>query len=98
MLRTYGPEWKLIIVGDAAMSPYEIAVPGGAVEHWNEEAGAVWLARLAERWPDHLWINPVPEAGWGWTHSTGMVREILGQGRMVPMTLEGLTRGMRALT
>ena len=98
VLHTYGADWKCILVGDAAMSPYEIAAPGGAVEHWNEEAGAVWLARIRERWPDTLWINPVEEHGWDWTQSTRMVQEILGPGRMVPMTVEGLTRGMRLLT
>lgn len=98
VLRTYGRDWKLILMGDAAMSPYEIAVPGGAGEHWNEEAGQVWLERLRDRWPDHLWINPADERGWSHVQSTAMVREILGPERMVPMTIEGLTRGMRLLT
>ena len=98
VLHTYGADWKLIVVGDAAMSPYEIAVPGGANEHWNEEAGEVWLARLRERWPDHLWINPAEERAWPHVQSTQMVREILGPERMVPMTIEGLTRGMRLMT
>jgi uncharacterized protein with von Willebrand factor type A (vWA) domain len=98
VLRTYGQDWKLILVGDAAMSPYEIAVPGGANEHWNEEAGQVWLERLRDRWPDHLWINPADERFWPHTQSTEMVREIFGPERMVPMTVEGLTRGMRLLT
>ncbi len=98
VLNTYGPDWTLILVGDAAMSPYELAMAGGASEHWNAEAGQVWLGRLAARWPRHLWINPVPEAHWRHTQSTGMIREIIGPDRMVPLTLEGLTRGMRLLS
>ncbi len=96
VLRTYGPGWKAIFVGDASMSPYEITHPGGANEHWNAEPGEAWLRRAAGQWPGHLWINPVPERHWGYTQSTRMIREIFG-GRMVPMTLEGLTRGMKEL-
>jgi uncharacterized protein len=96
VLRSMGPETRCLFVGDAAMSPYEITHPGGANEHWNREAGAVWLARAAEHWPQHLWINPVPEAHWRLTHSTRLIAELMG-GRMVPMTLEGLTRGIRML-
>jgi len=96
VLHTYGPSYKAIFVGDAAMSPYEIAYPGGANEHWNAEAGQVWLQRAREAWPDHLWINPVPETHWRYTQSTGMIAEIF-EGRMVPMTLEGIERGMKAL-
>jgi uncharacterized protein with von Willebrand factor type A (vWA) domain len=98
VLHTYGPEWKLILVGDAAMSPYEVMMPGGANEHWNAESGETWLRRLCAQWPDHLWINPTPERHWDYTQSIGMIEGILGPGRMVPMTLEGLTRGMRLLT
>ena len=97
VLRTYGPDWKCILVGDAATSPYEIAVPGGANEHWNAESGEVWLSRLRDHWPDMLWINPVPEAEWTDTRSTAMIAQIVGAGRMVPMSLDGLDRGMRAL-
>jgi uncharacterized protein len=96
VLRKHGPETRVLFVGDAAMSPYEITHPGGANEHWNREAGAVWLGRAAEHWPQHLWINPVAEAYWGLTHSTRLIDGIMG-GRMVPMTLEGLTRGIRML-
>ena len=96
VLRTYGADYKCIFVGDASMSPYEIAYPGGASEHWNPEAGQVWLQRAREHWPDHLWINPVPERYWDYTHSIGMIRELF-ENRMVPMTLEGLDRGMREL-
>ena len=97
VLHTYGPDYKCIFLGDASMSPYEIAMPGGANEHWNEEAGQVWLARARDQWPSCLWINPVPEAHWAYTQSIGMVREIFGPDRMVPMTLEGIGRGMRVL-
>ena len=96
VLNTYGPDYKCIFVGDASMSPYEIAYPGGANEHWNEEAGQVWLTRARAQWPDHLWINPVPERHWPYTHSIGMIREVF-EDRMVPMTLGGLTEGMRIL-
>ncbi len=98
VLRTYGPDYKCIFVGDASMSPYEIAYPGGANEHWNQEAGSTWLARARDQWASHLWINPVPENYWGYTHSIQMIQEIFGKDRMVPMTLEGLGRGMRELS
>ncbi|WP_271879726.1 vWA domain-containing protein [Phaeobacter italicus] len=97
VLRTYGPDYKCIFVGDASMSPYEIAYPGGANEHWNKEAGQVWLERARAQWSSYLWINPVPEAYWGHTHSIQMIREIFND-QMVPMTLAGLERGMRELT
>ena len=76
--------------------PYEIAYPGGANEHWNSEAGQVWLERARAQWPAHVWINPVPQAQWGYTHSIRMIADIF-EGRMVPMTLEGIDRGMREL-
>ena len=96
LLRHFGSDWKCIFVGDAAMSPYEIAYPGGANEHWNAESGQVWLERARAQWPDHLWINPTPEEHWRYTQSIGMIREIF-EGRMVPMTLEGLSRGITEL-
>jgi len=97
VLRTYGPDYKCIFVGDASMSPYEIAYPGGANEHHNPEAGRVWLDRARNQWSGHLWINPTPEQHWGYTQSIGMIHEIFG-GAMVPMTLGGLSRGMKMLT
>jgi len=97
VLHTYGPDYKCIFVGDASMSPYEIAFPGGANEHWNAEAGRVWLERARAHWPDNLWINPVVERHWQYTQSIEMIREIF-DGRMVPMTLEGIERGMKVLT
>lgn len=98
ILRTYGADYRCIFVGDASMSPYEIAYPGGANEHWNAEAGSVWLNRAREQWKSNLWINPVPEKYWPYTQSIAMVQEIFGSDAMVPITLEGLSRGMKALT
>ncbi len=97
VLHKYGSDYKAIFVGDASMSPYEIAYPGGANEHWNEEPGQVWLERARQQWPANLWINPVPQEHWGYTQSIAMIREIF-EDRMVPMTLEGLTRGMKMLS
>ncbi|MCH2076503.1 MAG: VWA domain-containing protein [Rhodobacteraceae bacterium] len=97
VLRTYGPDYRCIFVGDASMSPYEIAMAGGANEHWNEEAGHVWLGRARDQWPAHLWINPVPRKWWGYTQSVQIVREIFDD-RMVPMTLDGIDAGMRMLS
>jgi len=97
VLRTFGADYKCIFVGDASMSPYEIAYRGGANEHWNDEPGEVWLKRAREKWPTNLWINPLPETHWQYTQSVSMIREIF-ENSMVPMTLEGISRGMRALT
>ena len=97
VLNTYGTDWTCIFVGDAAMSPYEILLPGGANEHWNAEPGEVWLRRAQAQWPRSLWLNPLAEPHWARTHSVALIREIFGE-RMVPMTLEGLERGMRLLT
>ncbi|MCW9044157.1 MAG: VWA domain-containing protein [Pseudopelagicola sp.] len=96
VMRTYGADYKCIFVGDASMSPYEIAYPGGASEHWNAEAGQVWLERARETWTSNLWINPVPEKYWGHTQSISMIRDIFAD-RMVPMTLKGLEAGMKDL-
>ena len=96
LLRQFGNDHRAIFVGDAAMSPYEITHPGGANEHWNRESGQVWLDRACTQWPRHLWINPTPESRWGGTQSTRLIRDIFG-GQMVPMTLAGLTRGMKDL-
>ena len=98
VLRTYGPDYKCIFVGDASMSPYEVAYPGGANEHWNAEAGQVWLERARDQWPNHLWLNPLPDRYWRFTQSVQMIQGIFGQDRMVPMTLEGIERGMKILT
>lgn len=97
VLNTYGSDYACVFVGDASMSPYEIAMPGGAVEHWNAEAGGVWLQRFCERWPKTLWINPTQERHWQYTQSIEMIAEIIGRDAMVPMTIEGLTRGFKRL-
>lgn len=96
ILRRFGPDYRAIFVGDAAMSPYEIDSPGGSVEHWNPEPGRSWLTRAAAQWPRHLWINPVPESQWGYTRSTQMIRTLF-DGKMVPLTLAGLAKGIKAL-
>jgi hypothetical protein len=97
LLRTYGPDYRLVVVGDAAMSPYEIVHPGGSVEHHNDEAGAVWLQRLTAHWRSAAWINPAPEAHWGWTQSTQLIRDLFA-GRMYPLTIDGLEAAMRELS
>ncbi|MEM9098721.1 MAG: VWA domain-containing protein [Pseudomonadota bacterium] len=97
VLNTYGPDYKLIFVGDASMSPYEIVYPGGANEHWNEEAGEVWLKRALDKYPSAAWINPVPEIRWQYTHSIGMIRQIM-EDRMFPMTLAGIEAATRELS
>jgi hypothetical protein len=96
VLHKFGHDYKLVFVGDASMSPYEITHPGGSVEHFNEESGAVWLHRMTTTYPAAVWLNPVPEAEWEFTYSIQMVRQLMG-GRMFPLTLEGLDRAMREL-
>ncbi len=96
IIHTFGRDYKLIFVGDATMSPYEIAYPGGSVEYFNEEAGAVWIRRLLEAYPYAIWLNPQSESYWEYTPSIHMTRELM-QDRMYPLTLEGLDRGIRAL-
>jgi hypothetical protein len=96
LLHKYGRDWKLIFVGDAAMSPYELTQDGGSVEYANDEAGAVWLKRLVSAYRHAIWLNPEPERTWQYTRSTQMVMELLGP-RMFPLTLDGLQRGITAL-
>jgi uncharacterized protein with von Willebrand factor type A (vWA) domain len=96
LLHTYPHDYKVIFVGDASMSPYEITTPGGSVEHFNEEAGAIWLERMIRTYPACVWLNPVPQEQWDYTYSIRMVRQLLGE-RMYPLTLEGLDRAMREL-
>lgn len=98
VLRTYGSDYKCIFVGDASMSPYEIAYVGGANEHYNQEAGQTWLERARDQWPNHLWLNPLDERYWRYTQSVQMIRQIFGDDRMVPMTLAGIEKGMKVLT
>ena len=96
ILRTYPPDYRVIFVGDASMSPYEIVQPGGSIEHWNDEAGAVWMQRITQRFQRHVWLNPEPEDRWDYTASIGIARQLLGD-RMFPLTIEGLDRAIRAL-
>lgn len=96
VLRTFGADYKVIVVGDAAMSPYEIVHPGGSVEHFNDEAGAVWLKRLTAKFDKLAWLNPMPPRAWEYTHSTRLIHELI-EGRMYPMSLQGLEAAMREL-
>ncbi len=97
VIHTFGPDYKLVLVGDATMSPYELDRPGGSLEHWNEEAGTVWLQRLLDTWSRAVWLNPGPEQYWDHTPTIRMIRQRLGN-RMFPLTLDGLERAMRALS
>ena len=97
VIHTYGADYKLIFVGDATMSPYEIARPGGSVEHWNEEAGATWLERMLNTWSRAVWLNPLPEEHWTYAPSLQMIRQFFGN-RMFPLSPDGLERAMRALS
>jgi uncharacterized protein len=97
LLHTYPADYKLIFVGDATMSPYEITYPGGSVEHWNEEPGNVWMERILGVYPHAVWLNPLPEKFWDGTPSIAILRQLMG-GRMYPLTLGGLDRAMRELS
>ena len=97
LFHTYGSDYKCIFVGDASMSPYEIAYAGGANEHWNPIAGEDWLRRAREQWPNSVWLNPVPEKYWPYTQSIGMIQRIFDN-RMAPMTLDGISSGIQLIT
>ena len=97
VLHKFGHDYKLVFVGDASMSPYEITHPGGSVEHFNEESGAVWLHRMATTYPAAVWLNPVPEEQWGYSQSVRIIKELMTD-RMYPLTLAGLDDAMRELT
>ena len=97
VIHTYGADYKLIFVGDATMSPYEIARPGGSVEHWNEEAGATWLERMLNTWSRAVWLNPLPEEHWTYAPSLQMIRQLF-RNRMYPLSPDGLERAMRTLS
>jgi uncharacterized protein len=97
VMRTYASDYKLIFVGDATMSPYEIVHPGGSVEHWNEEPGRVWLERLTRAYPKCAWINPRPQAHWRHSPSVEIIQDTL-EGRMYPLTLSGLDEAIDALS
>ena len=96
VLHTYGSDYKVIFVGDASMSPYEITVPGGSVEYFNDEAGGIWLERLTDIYENAVWLNPVQEKSWGYVPSIQIIEELM-EGRMFPLTLEGLDRAMAEL-
>ncbi len=97
LINKFGPDYKAVFVGDASMSPYEIAHAGGSVEHWNPESGATWLSRVLTKWPNAVWLNPVPQKHWGYTHSIAMIREMFAD-RMFPLTLAGLEAATRELS
>jgi uncharacterized protein len=97
VLHKYGHDYKLIFVGDASMSPYEISHPGGSVEHFNEESGITWMQRLTTTYPAAAWLNPVPDAHWGYSQSIRILQELMND-RMYPLTLAGLDDAMRTLT
>jgi len=96
VIRTYGKEFKCIFVGDATMSPYEIVIPGGGNEHFNDEPGRVWLERAITQWPSYIWINPVIEKYWEYSESTMIIKDIF-KNRMVPLTLDGIDKATRIL-
>ena len=97
VLRKYPPDTKVIFVGDATMSPYEIVQPGGSVEYHNEEAGAVWLQRFAQQFPKYVWLNPEPEQLWQYRQSIAIIRQLMSD-RMYPITMDGLERAMQMLS
>jgi uncharacterized protein with von Willebrand factor type A (vWA) domain len=97
LLRTYGPDYKLVIVGDASMSPYEISHTGGSVEHWNDEAGAVWVERLTGHFRRSAWLNPRPRRAWEQAQSIFMLRQLM-EDRMFPLTLGGIDEMTRELS
>ncbi|HYT97550.1 MAG TPA: VWA domain-containing protein [Casimicrobiaceae bacterium] len=96
LIRTYGPDWRVIFVGDAAMSPYELTQAGGSIEYANDEPGLAWLARIFGHFRKVIWWNPEPARGWEYTRSTQMIMQGLGP-RMFPLTLDGIARGIEAL-
>ena len=97
MLHKFPHDYKVVMVGDASMSPYEITHPGGSVEHFNEESGAVWMHRITNTYPASVWLNPVPEKQWGYSQSTKIIKELMND-RMYPLTLDGLDDAMRELS
>lgn len=97
ILHAYAADYRLVLVGDASMSPYEIVEPGGAIEYWNAEPGSVWLRRLTTAFPHAVWLNPLAPGAWDWTPSVGLLRQMM-EGRMHPLTLEGVEAAMRDLS
>ena len=97
VLRKFNADWRLIFVGDATMSPYEILQPGGSVEHYNKEPGAEWLQRMVNAWPKSVWLNPEPQASWQYRQSISIIRNIV-QNKMFPVTVAGIEQAMRLLS
>ena len=97
LMHKYGHDYKVVFVGDASMSPYEIVQPGGSVEHWNEEAGEMWMRRITDTYDKAIWLNPVPEDEWEYTQSISMTRQLM-EGHMYPLSLRGLEEGMAYLS
>jgi uncharacterized protein with von Willebrand factor type A (vWA) domain len=97
VLRKFNGDWRLIFVGDATMSPYEILQPGGSVEHYNKEPGAEWLQRMVNAWPKSVWLNPEPQASWQYRQSIALIRNIV-QDKMFPVTVSGIEQAMRLLS
>ncbi len=96
VMHKYPPDYRVVFIGDASMSPYEIMQPGGSIEHWNDEAGVVWMQRLTQRFQHYAWLNPEPENRWDYVQSIGITRQLLGE-RMYPLTLRGLDDAIKAL-
>ena len=97
VMHRYAHDYKVVFVGDASMSPYEIRQPGGSVEHWNEEPGELWMRRLRETYDKVVWLNPLPRAEWEWTQSVGIINQVM-EGQMYPMTLQGMEESMAYLS
>jgi uncharacterized protein with von Willebrand factor type A (vWA) domain len=97
ILNKYAGDYKVVIVGDATMAPYEITHAGGSVEHWNEEAGATWMSRFMGAYEKIVWINPTPQETWEYSTSVAMTQELV-EGRMFPLTIRGLEEGMNLLS
>jgi uncharacterized protein with von Willebrand factor type A (vWA) domain len=96
VLHKFPHDYKIIFVGDATMSPYEITYPGGSVEHWNEEPGAIWMSRVTDIYQSAVWLNPTPERHWDYSQSIGVMKQLMND-RMFPLTLDGLDKAMREL-
>jgi len=97
VLHKYPSDYRVVLVGDAAMSPYEVTLRGGSVEHWNEEPGGLWLQRISDIYPNLIWLNPSPQKYWAYSQSTQIIQEIIGTDRMFPMTLSGIEEAMKLL-
>jgi uncharacterized protein len=96
LLQKFGRDYKVVFVGDASMSPYEVMAPGGSLEHWNDEAGSIWVKRLLEHFPQAVWLNPTPERQWHYSQSTQIIKELMSE-RMFTLSLDGLEKAMRCL-